>query len=115
MAGRYGIYNIVLGTTHESLPREGTPADTLDRLGLDGIERGLALEPEYVGNAYTSDSQRVPASMNEALALWEASAWIRDTFGVEVQEHYANMARVELAAFGSAVTDWERFRNFERI
>lgn len=41
VAGRYGIYNIVLGTTHESLPREGTPADTLERLGLDGIERNV--------------------------------------------------------------------------
>jgi len=41
VAGRYGIYNIVLGTTHETLPREGTPADTLERLGLDTIERKI--------------------------------------------------------------------------
>lgn len=38
IAGRYGIYNIALGTTHETLPREGTPADTLDRLDLDLLE-----------------------------------------------------------------------------
>ncbi|HMP71760.1 MAG TPA: hypothetical protein PKE55_00705 [Kiritimatiellia bacterium] len=38
VSGRYGIYNIVLGTTHETLPREGTPADTLDQLDLDRIE-----------------------------------------------------------------------------
>ena len=83
--------------------------------GLDGIERGLELEPEVTGNAYVSDSPRVPTSMREALDLWEGSAWIRATFGEDVQAHYANMARVELAAFGAAVTDWERFRNFERI
>jgi glutamine synthetase len=53
--------------------------------------------------------------MREALDLWEGSAWVRATFGEDVQAHYANMARVELAAFGAAVTDWERFRNFERI
>jgi len=32
-----------------------------------------------------------------------------------VVEHYANMARVELDAFGAAVTDWERYRGFERL
>lgn len=83
--------------------------------GLDGIERKLPLEPAFVGNAYASDSERVPTTMNEALALWEGSAWIRDTFGVEVQAHYANMARVEMAAFNAAVTDWERYRGFERL
>jgi glutamine synthetase len=83
--------------------------------GLDGIERGMDLEPAFVGNAYASDSLRVPTSLRDALDLWEGSDWIRRTFGEDVQAHYANMARVELAAFGAAVTDWERFRNFERI
>ena len=83
--------------------------------GLDGIERNLPLEDAFEGNAYASDSLRVPASMDEALALWESSAWVRETFGEDVQAHYANMARVELAAFGKAVTDWERYRSFERL
>jgi glutamine synthetase len=83
--------------------------------GLDGINGGLALEDDFVGNAYASDSAHVPSSMNEALALWEGSDWVRETFGEEVQAHYANMARVEIAAYGKAVTDWERFRSFERI
>ncbi|HMO49927.1 MAG TPA: hypothetical protein PKE26_05620 [Kiritimatiellia bacterium] len=34
IAGRFGIYNIVLGTMHETLSREGTPSDTLDQLNL---------------------------------------------------------------------------------
>jgi glutamine synthetase len=83
--------------------------------GIDGIEKKMPLESAFVGNAYESDSARVPASMREALDLWESSPWVRDTFGAEVQAHYANMARVELAAFNSAVTDWERFRGFERL
>ncbi len=83
--------------------------------GLDGVKHKLKLEPEFRGNAYESDSARVPASMAEALELWESSAWIRATFGAEVQAHYANMARIELAAYGKAVTDWELFRNFERF
>ena len=36
-------------------------------------------------------------------------------FGTETMEHYANMARVELAAFDAAVTDWELRRGFERL
>ncbi len=83
--------------------------------GLDGINQKLKVEPAFTGNAYASDSERVPSSMQEALALWEKSSWIKETFGAEVQAHYANMARVELAAYGKAVTDWELFRNFERF
>jgi len=83
--------------------------------GLDGINQQLPLEEPFAGNAYTSDSQRVPTSMRDALALWEGSSWVNETFGTEVQEHYSNMARVELAAFGATVTDWERYRGFERL
>ena len=83
--------------------------------GLDGVKQKLKLEPAFTGNAYESDSSRVPSSMPEALELWENSAWIKETFGAQVQAHYANMARVEIAAYGKAVTDWELFRNFERF
>lgn len=83
--------------------------------GLDGIKKKMVLEPAFKGNAYDSDSARVPATMSEALTLWEESAWVKDVFGAEVQSHYANMARVEIAAYSKAVTDWELFRNFERF
>jgi len=39
----------------------------------------------------------------------------REAFGEEVVDHYLNAARIELTAFESAVTDWERFRGFERL
>jgi glutamine synthetase len=83
--------------------------------GLDGIERGLELEPAFGGNAYDSGAERVPDSLGEALKLWEGSDWVRETFGSDVVEHYANMARVELDAFGRSITDWERYRSFERM
>jgi glutamine synthetase len=83
--------------------------------GLDGIKNKLTLEPAFSGNAYNSDSSRIPATMPEALELWENSEWVKQTFGAEVQAHYANMARVEIAAYSKAVTDWELFRNFERF
>ena len=70
--------------------------------GLDGIERELPLEPAFVGNAYTSDSETVPTTLRDALSLWEGSALARSAFGSEVVDHYANMARVEIAAFDRA-------------
>jgi glutamine synthetase len=83
--------------------------------GLDGIKRSLPLEPAFAGNAYNSDAVHVPDSLADAKQLWENSQWARDTFGDDVVEHYANMAHVELEAFKRTVTDWERFRGFERL
>ena len=57
----------------------------------------------------------MPRTLREARDLFAASAVARDAFGEEVVEHYLNNARVELDAFEAAVTDWERFRGFERL
>jgi glutamine synthetase len=38
-----------------------------------------------------------------------------EAFGAEVIEHYVHNARVEQAAYDSAITDWERVRGFERF
>jgi glutamine synthetase len=83
--------------------------------GLDGVERELPLEPAFAGNAYADPGPRVPLTLREALAAWEMSKLARAAFGDEVVEHYANHARVELAAFDAAVTDWELRRSFERL
>jgi len=83
--------------------------------GLYGIEQKLDLEPVFEGNAYLSERPRVPDSLREAHDLFDMSAVAREAFGEEVVEHYLNNARSELEAFGSAVTDWERFRGFERL
>ena len=83
--------------------------------GLYGIDHALELPGPCTGNAYRGDAERVPATLREAAGLWEASGLARDAFGDEVVEHYANNARVELEAFESAVTDWERYRGFERL
>ncbi len=57
----------------------------------------------------------MPATLRDALTLWEGSKIAKDALGEQVVEHYANNARVELAAFEAAVTDWELFRGFERM
>jgi glutamine synthetase len=84
--------------------------------GLYGIEQGLELPEPCAGNAYeTPGVERLPTTLAEAAALFEASALARKAFGDDVVAHYLNNARVELAAFNSAVTDWERVRGFERL
>ncbi|MEU1722412.1 glutamine synthetase family protein [Actinomadura sp. ATCC 39365] len=83
--------------------------------GLDGIDRELPLEDAFGGNAYDSGAETVPHTLRDALALFEGSKLARESFGDDVVEHYANNARVELAAFDAAVTDWELFRGFERM
>ena len=83
--------------------------------GLHGIEKGLELEPPFEGNAYTSDKPRVPTTLRAARDLFAGSSFARETFGDDVVDHYVNAADVELAAFEAAVTDWERFRGFERL
>ncbi|GAA1990745.1 glutamine synthetase family protein [Amycolatopsis minnesotensis] len=83
--------------------------------GLHGIEHELPLEPELTGNAYESGKPTVPTTLREAAALLEGSELARAAFGEDVVAHYLNAARVELAAFDAAVTDWERIRGFERL
>ncbi len=83
--------------------------------GLWGIENELELEPAFTGNAYDSDKPRVPATLREARDLFAASQIAREAFGQDVVEHYLNYADVEIAGYDAAVTDWERFRGFERL
>ncbi|MQA01881.1 MAG: glutamine synthetase [Streptosporangiales bacterium] len=83
--------------------------------GLHGIENELPLEPALTANAYESDKPHVPSTLREAAGLLDDSKVARAAFGDEVVDHYLNAARVELAAFDAAVTDWERFRGFERL
>ncbi|QIM17098.1 glutamine synthetase [Leucobacter insecticola] len=83
--------------------------------GLNGIEQGMELGEPLAGNAYTSDIERVPSTLREAADLFEQSDLARAVFGDNVVEHYVHAARVEVAAFDSAITDWERVRGFERL
>ena len=83
--------------------------------GLAGVEQELPLPEPFIGNAYASDGPRVPRTLREARELFAASALARSAFGDDVVDHYVNAADIELAAFDAAVTDWERYRGFERL
>ena len=73
------------------------------------------LEPETQGSAYDSGAPTVPTTLREARDALAASDLARAAFGADVVAHYLNYADVELAAFESAVTDWELRRGFERL
>jgi glutamine synthetase len=83
--------------------------------GLDGIERELDPGPELVGNAYEAGkAESFPSSLREAVDLWEAGDFAKQTFGEEVWAHYLNYGRTEQRLFDQVVTDYERNRMFER-
>jgi len=83
--------------------------------GLHGVDAELELEQPLDGNAYTSDAPRVPTNLYDARDLFATSDVAREAFGEEVVDHYLNRARIELQAAEATVTDFDRFRGFERL
>jgi glutamine synthetase len=83
--------------------------------GLHGIEQQLELPEACAGNAYSADYEHLPATLREAAGLWAGSKIAETAFGSDVVQHYLRMAEVEQDAYDTAVTDWERFRSFERM
>ena len=83
--------------------------------GLHGLDQELPLQDELAGNAYVSDRPRVPAALRHAMTGFERSVVARAAFGDDVVAHYLHAAHVEQTAFDAAITDWERFRGFERL
>ncbi len=85
--------------------------------GLAGIEEKLERPEPLAGNAYDDPTvPRMPRSLDEALARFEASKVARDAFGSTAFDHLRNFFRQELDAFHhETVTDWELVRYFERV
>ncbi len=90
-------------------------AAALIAAAIHGIENNLQLEPITAGNAYQSDADRIPSTLRDSRALLATSEIARKAFGDEVVDHYVHAADIELKAYDSAVTDWERKRGFERL
>ncbi len=83
--------------------------------GLDGIERGLELEPEIAGDTYSAaDAREVPKTLRDAADLLEGSAFLRKALGDNVVDHYVRNARWEVEQHDFHVTDWEVQHGFER-
>ena len=82
--------------------------------GLAGVEQGLALEPEFRGDAYGGDGREIPKTLREATAALDGSAMLRAALGSAVVDHYVHAARWEQQEHDRRVTDWEIARGFER-
>ena len=84
--------------------------------GLDGIINRIEPPDCFDGDIYAARHlPRVPYTLSEATALFEASEFARQSFGDEVVKHYAHFFRAEQSSFDKSVTGWERRRYFERI
>ena len=84
--------------------------------GLHGVEAGARARARLRGQRLPGDRQAAAAEdAARGPRPVRRSSVARAAFGEEVVDHYVNAADVELAAFESAVTDWERIRGFERL
>ncbi len=84
--------------------------------GLEGIKNRIEPAAAYVGDVYQAkDVAHVPKTLREATTLFKQSEFARRAFTPEVVDHYVHFFESEQAAFDQAVTDWERFRYYERI
>lgn len=83
--------------------------------GIDGIERKLALEPAFVGDAYGAREVReIPRTLRSAAVALNGSGLLRQAFGDDVVEHYVRAAEWEQEEYDRKITDWEVARGFER-
>jgi len=79
--------------------------------GLSGIEEKLSLPAGQTGNAYYGDDiEIVPLTLHEAVEVADNSVHLRALLGDRFVDNLLAIARDELLAFNSTVTDLERRR-----
>lgn len=84
--------------------------------GIAGIEARMEPPAMFEGDVYQAqDLPRVARTLHDAVADFAASTMARAAFGDDVVDHYTHFHEVEVRAFDTAVTDWERRRYFEQI
>jgi glutamine synthetase len=90
--------------------------------GLDGVRRRLkAPDPVNVDTYSVSEEdleaagvRRVPATLGEAVAEFEADQLARDVFGDELHATYVRVRRAEWQEYNTVVGQWERDRYLHR-
>ncbi|HLF21580.1 MAG TPA: glutamine synthetase family protein [Aestuariivirga sp.] len=84
--------------------------------GLDGIEKKMALEPVFSGDAYDTSKKlrEIPKTLREATALLDGSKLLRAAMGDDVIDHYVHTAKWEQFEYDRRITDFELKRGFER-
>ncbi|MFG2143656.1 glutamine synthetase family protein [Streptomyces sp. NPDC048696] len=80
-----------------------------------GISRSLTPPPACDSNAYAaSDTALLPLTLEQARSAFRHSPMAREAFGIEVVDHYARLAQIEIDHQRATVTDAERDRWFTR-
>ena len=115
-----GLY----GIEHQLQPGAGLignayslPSATIPTRAQEMAERGLAPGGIQIWplSVLGAEVYRVPSTLQEARDLFAASPIADAVFGPDVVKHYVHAADIELAAHAGVVSDWERFRGFERL
>ncbi len=75
---------------------------------LKGLEENLVPPKPVVGNAYAKSLPILSDDMDDAIADFEQSAFIRKLIGKDLQKIFAEVKKVELAAFDNEITPLER-------
>src|SRR5262249_37762483 len=65
--------------------------------GLEGVEKKMALEPAFEGDAYDAAKKlrEIPKTLREATELLDRSTFLRRAFGDDVIDHYVHTAKWE--------------------
>lgn len=74
---------------------------------LEGIEAGATPPAAFTGSSYDQDLPRLPSSWEEALARFEHSDFIEQTFGAAFRRAVVAAKRQEIGTFAEKVTPFE--------
>ncbi|ODN69617.1 Gamma-glutamylputrescine synthetase PuuA [Methylobrevis pamukkalensis] len=74
----------------------------------DGLERAATPPPATDIDAYAAPAPVLPATMDEAIRLFERSDFVRRSFGVEYRKLFAAVKKAEMAAFRAEISPLER-------
>jgi glutamine synthetase len=83
--------------------------------GLYGVEKGLELPKETIGDPGEGGPERLPRTLAQATDLLEKSRAAKQILGSAFVDHYVATRRWETRAYERAVTDWELQRYFETV
>lgn len=80
--------------------------------GLAGIE-GAMEPPPPVDSPYAAPAPGLPASLDAALGLLDASDLLRGALGSDFVDHFLMIKRAEVTRYNQTVTDWEHREYFD--
>jgi glutamine synthetase len=74
---------------------------------LDGIEQNLSPGDPISGDGYAQEKARLPVYMSDAVRLFSASDFIRNSLGGEIQRIYTLTKQQEMEEFRKRISTLE--------